>query len=94
LGNKGYGYVTDFATGRGLRPLEVMIRDDYSPLCRRHGVKLYYRCNPYRPRPLSEPCCYHRAAPGAPKPPADACRRIAAMPEIDGTIEKPDIQPW
>ena len=93
-GRQGYGYVTDFATGRGLRPLDVMIREDYSPLCRKHGVKLYFRCNPYKVRPPSEACCNGRASLQGIKTPADYCERMSALPEVDGTIEKPAVQPW
>jgi len=93
-GRQGYGYVTDYATGRGLRPLAVMVREDYAPLCRQFGVKLYFRCNPYRVRPPSEACCNGRATTRGTAPPADYCARMAAMPEFDGTIEKPAIQPF
>ncbi len=42
-GLHGYGYVTDFATGRGLRPVEEMVRTDYGPLCSKYGVRLYFK---------------------------------------------------
>jgi hypothetical protein len=93
-GGQGYGYMTDFATGRGLKPYEQAIQEDYGPLCRKSGVKLYFKCLPYRPRPASEPCCHHRATRAGTEPPAGWCERTAALPEFDGTIEKPAVQPW
>ena len=46
-GRHGYGYLTDPATGRGLRPFEEMIREDYGPHCRSHGVSLYFKPSLY-----------------------------------------------
>jgi hypothetical protein len=89
FGKQGYGYVTDFATNRGLKPFETSISADYGPLCKKYGVRLYFGCNPPRPRPLSRPCCWGRATPHAVKLPDDWCRQMAAMPEFDGTFERP-----
>jgi hypothetical protein len=86
-GRQGYGYVTDFATGRGLKPLDVAVREDYGPLSKQHGVRLYFKCNPYRPRLLSKPCCHSRATLATPPPPAGWCEQLAAMPEFDGLIQ-------
>ena len=42
-GRHGYGYLTDPVTGRNLRPIDEMIRTDYGPLAKQHGVKLYFK---------------------------------------------------
>ena len=82
-----YGFMTDWPTERGLKPLDAAIREDYSPLARKHGVKLYFRCYPYKARPTSKECCDHRAT-STPKPlPEGWCQRMAAMPEFDGIVE-------
>jgi len=47
-GRHGYGYLTDPETGRGLAPIEEMVRRDYGPLCREHGVKLFFKPGLYR----------------------------------------------
>ena len=41
-GTHGYGYLTDGETDRGLAPFEETVREHYAPLCRQHGVKLYF----------------------------------------------------
>jgi hypothetical protein len=41
-GTHGYGYLTDKITGRGLEPIDEMVRKAYEPLCREYGVKLYF----------------------------------------------------
>jgi hypothetical protein len=41
-GRHGHGYLTDVDTGRGLQPLEQMVKEGYGPLCRKYGVKLYF----------------------------------------------------
>ncbi len=87
-GPQGYGYVTDYATGRGLKPLDVAVREDYGPLCRSHGVKLYFACSPYRPRPISDECCAGRPTPNGIRVPADWCERMASLPEFDGEIAR------
>lgn len=46
-GRHGYGYVTDRKTGRGLQPIDVMARENYGPLCRKYGVKLYLKTTGY-----------------------------------------------
>ena len=46
-GRHGYGYVTDRVTGRGLQPIDVMVREGYGPLCRKNGVKLYFKPHAY-----------------------------------------------
>jgi hypothetical protein len=88
-GPQGYGYMTDFATGRGLRPLDVMVREDYGPLCARHGVKLYFDCRPYRSRPIGEECCSGRATPNGVRYPADWCAATARMGEFAGEVGRP-----
>jgi hypothetical protein len=90
-GKQGYGYVTDFATGRGLKPYEAAIREDYGPLCKKSGVKLLFKCSPYRPRPLDEPCCHGRSAPAAKPAAADWCDRVRGMTEFDGSIDRPPV---
>lgn len=82
-----YGFVTDFPTGRGLKPLDVAIREDYGPLCHKYGVKLYFRCYPYHPRPVQDECCDNRATMHPAPVPADWCQRLLEMPEIDGVDE-------
>jgi len=42
-GRHGYGYLTDPVTGRGLRPIDEMVRTDYGPLAKQYGVKLYFK---------------------------------------------------
>jgi hypothetical protein len=86
-GPQGYGYVTDFATSRGLKPLDVAVREDYGPLCRAHGVKLYLKCRPPKPRAITDECCHGRATPHVAGVAPDWCRRMAALPEFDGVIE-------
>ena len=82
-----YGFLTDYPTGRGLKSLEAAVREDYAPLCRKKGVKLYFRCYPYQPRPIAKECCMSRAAPAAKPVASDWCDRMAAMPEFDGMVE-------
>jgi hypothetical protein len=83
-GTQGYGYVTDVDTGRGLKPLDAAIREDYGPLAKTSGVKLLFECRKNTPKPLSEPCCSSRATlHPAPQPP-NYCETMAAMPEFDG----------
>ena len=72
-GPHGYGYLTDPETGRGLEPLEQMIRERYGPLCKKFGVKLYFKTSLY------------------PGESVEWKRRIAAMPEIDGIMERPSF---
>jgi Glycosyl hydrolase-like 10 len=73
-GRHGYGYLTDPVTGRGLRPIDEMIRTDYGPLAKQHGVKLYFK-------------------PGLYPNQNDAWKeRVAAMPEFDGVIERPNYK--
>ncbi len=36
-----WGYIQNQETGLGLPPVEEAIRNEYGPLCNRHGVKLY-----------------------------------------------------
>ncbi|PYY04997.1 MAG: hypothetical protein DMG69_28250 [Acidobacteria bacterium] len=82
-----YGFVTDYPTERGLKPLDVAVREDYGPLCHKHGVKLYFRCYPYQPRPIENECCESRATMN-PKPvPPGWCQHLLEMPEIDGVDE-------
>jgi hypothetical protein len=88
-GRQGYGYMTDFPTGRGLKPLEAAIREDYGPLARRNEVKLYFFCAPYRFRPISDECCRSRATLNGQPYPSDWCDRMEAMPEFDGVIVNP-----
>ena len=83
-----YGYLTDFPTGRGLKPIEAAIREDYGPVARQFGIRLYLSCSPYRPRPYSEPCCQNRAAPNAPAPPSNYCDSLRGLAEFAGTIER------
>src|SRR5205823_2354334 len=64
-GPQGYGYLTDFATSRGLKPSDVALREDYSPLCRKYGVKLYFKCRASKPRAITDECCGGRATPHA-----------------------------
>jgi len=86
-GPQGYGYLTDFATRRGLKPLDAAVREDYGPLCKQHGVKLLFLCSPrLGPRPISDACCTGRASPSAYSPPANWCDTASALPEFDGTI--------
>ena len=80
--------MTDFPTERGLKPIYAAIREDYGPLARQFGIRLYLSCSPYRPRPFSEPCCQHRAAPNAPVAPKDYCDRLRGMAEFAGTVER------
>jgi hypothetical protein len=47
-GRHGYGYLTDPETGRGLTPVEEMVRQSYGPLCKESGVKLYFKPALYR----------------------------------------------
>ncbi len=35
------GYIHNQEEGVGLPPIEEAVRDDYGPLCRKHGVGLY-----------------------------------------------------
>ena len=86
-GRQGYGYVTDYATSRGLKPLEAMLREDYGPLCRQYGVKLYFKCRSSKPRAITDECCHGRATPHALTSQPDWCQRVAALPEIDGVIQ-------
>ena len=73
-GRHGYGYLTDPVTGRGLRPIDEMVRSDYGPLARRSGVKLYFKPGLY--------------------PSQDEAwkQRVAALPEFDGVIERPNYK--
>jgi len=47
-GRHGYGYLSDVENGRGLEPIETMVREKYAPLCRGSGVKLYFKPSLYR----------------------------------------------
>jgi hypothetical protein len=90
-GRQGYGYVTDWVTGRGLKPLDAAVREDYGPACRKYGTKLYFVCKTPRARPVSNECCRGRATPGTVKLVPDWCDRMVAMPEFDGIIAEPKI---
>jgi hypothetical protein len=92
-GPQGYGYLTDFATSRGLKPLEAMLRDDYAPLCKKYDVKLYVRCGAYKPRAITDECCRGRATPHAIAAPSDWCDRLLSMPEVDGSLFSPHLTP-
>ncbi|PYV15879.1 MAG: hypothetical protein DMG07_08830 [Acidobacteria bacterium] len=83
-----FGFMTDFPTGRGLKPIATAIREDYGPLARQFGIRLYLSCNPYRPRPFSEPCCQHRAAPSVPPAAKNWCDGLRGMTEFAGTLER------
>jgi hypothetical protein len=86
-GRQGYGYVTDFRTGRGLKPFDISIREDYSPPCRKNGVRLYFaRDCCHESRRLIEQCCASRATMEALKPPEDWCDQMPLMPEFDGVM--------
>jgi hypothetical protein len=82
-----YGFVTDYPTERGLKPLDIAVREDYGPLCNKYGVKLYFRCYPYQPRPIENECCEHRATMNPKPASADWCQQMLEMPEIDGIDE-------
>ena len=90
FGKQGYGYLTDYATGRGLKPFDQAVREDYGPLCKEHGVRLNFLCVPKGPstgpRPTSHPCCMGRATPSAIKHPPDYCETMPRMPEFSGVI--------
>jgi hypothetical protein len=91
-GRQGYGYVTDFATARGLRPLETMVREDYYPVASTHGAKLVIECRPYVSRPSSDECCSGRATVvGSVQYPANWCEIVTKMPEFSGTAGYPDL---
>jgi hypothetical protein len=82
---QGYGYMTDFPTGRGLKPFEIQIREDYAPLATKYGVELYFSKSAcYKPRSPVDQCCSSRATMNAPKLPPDGCEKWAAMPEFNG----------
>jgi hypothetical protein len=94
-GKQGYGYLTDFATGRGLKPLEVMVREDYGPLCEKYGVRLYFAKGQNcfnRRRPLYMESAIGRAAPDGIVLAPDWCDKTAAMPEFSGTAEGAHLQ--
>jgi hypothetical protein len=83
-GTQGYGYVTDVTSRRGLKPLDVAIREDYSPAAKQGGVKLVFLCRKNIAKPLSDVCCSSRANPLAVPQPPDYCQTMEAMPEFDG----------
>jgi len=92
-GKQGYGYMTDFATSRGLKPLDVALREDYGPLCKKYGVKLYFKCRASKPRAITDECCLGRATPHAIATPPDWCDRISSMSEVDGVLLSPRLAP-
>src|SRR5439155_292358 len=67
---------------------EPVVREYYGPLARQFGIRLYLSCNPYRPRPFSEPCCQHRAAPSVPPAAKNWCDGLRGMTEFAGTLER------
>lgn len=87
---QGYGYVTDFPTGRGLKPFTTDIREEYGPLSEKYRVDLYFsKSTCYKPRVLADQCCNSRATMSTQKLPPGACERMAAMPEFRGTVDLP-----
>ncbi|MBL9214940.1 MAG: hypothetical protein JNG83_05645, partial [Opitutaceae bacterium] len=38
---RGYGYIQDQDEGIGLPPFAQALREDYAPLCKQHGVRVY-----------------------------------------------------
>ena len=50
-------------------------------------MKLYFRCYPYKPRPLENDCCEHRAATNLKIMPENWCQQMLEMPEIDAVDE-------
>src|SRR5262249_1127731 len=87
---QGYGYVTDFPTGRGLKPFADDIREEYGPLSKKYGVDLYFsKSTCYKPRVLANQCCNSRATMNAPDVDSNLCDRMGAMPEFKDVIDSP-----